>query len=135
MDLSGIFTIGGKAGLHKLVAQSKNGVIVESLNDGKRFNAYSTYKISSLGDISVFTIEEDVPLSDVFKAIAESNEYKEVEISNDKAALRSAFAGFVSNYDEERVYDSDIKKIFQWYNLLAKADLLKSKEEKKEVEA
>ena len=77
MDLTSIFTIGGKPGLQKLVAKSPNGVIVESLIDGKRFNAYSSYKISSLEDISIYCENEDVPLSDVLCKIAEKNEFKE----------------------------------------------------------
>ena len=80
MDLTGIFTIGGKPGLQKLVAKSANGVIVESLIDGKRFNAYSSYKISSLEDISIYCDNEDVPLSDVLLKIADKNDFKEVDI-------------------------------------------------------
>lgn len=68
MDLSVIFTIGGKPGLQKLVAQSSNGVIVESLLDGKRFNAYSSYKISSLEDITIYGEVEDIPLKEVLQA-------------------------------------------------------------------
>ena len=124
MDLSGIFTIGGKPGLHKLVAQSKNGIIVENLKDNKRMNAYASYKISSLEDISIFTTEEDLPLKEVFQAVAEANEFGAIEIPKEKEELRSLLSSFVANYDEDRVYDSDIKKIFSWYNLLVGANVI-----------
>ena len=122
MDLTGIFTIGGKPGLQKLVAKSANGVIVESLIDGKRFNAYSSYKISSLEDISIYCENEDVPLADVLSKIAEKNEFNEVEIPQKEDLFNT-----VNNYvtiDQERVYESDIKKLFNWYNLLVKNNIL-----------
>jgi hypothetical protein len=125
MDLTGIFTIGGKPGLQKLVAKSANGVIVESLIDGKRFNAYSSYKISSLEDISIYCDNEDVPLSDVLLKIADKNDFKEVDIP-----LKGEFFNAVTVYvtiDQERVYESDIKKLFIWYNLLVKNDILTPK--------
>tara|TARA_Y100000766_G_scaffold285056_1_gene306108 strand:- start:3964 stop:4428 length:465 start_codon:yes stop_codon:yes gene_type:complete len=122
MDLTGIFTIGGKPGLQKLVAKSANGVIVESLIDGKRFNAYSSYKISSLEDISIYCENEDVPLADVLSKIAEKNEFNEVEIPQ-KEDLFNAVNNYVT-IDQERVYESDIKKLFNWYNLLVKNNIL-----------
>ena len=122
MDLTGIFTIGGKPGLQKLVAQSANGVIVESLVDGKRFNAYSSYKISSLEDISIYGEEEDIPLGEVLVKIAEASNFAEIEIPG-KSELKSALNGFVE-IDQERVYESDIKKLFGWYNILVKSGVL-----------
>lgn len=136
MDLTKIFTIGGKAGLHKLVAQSANGVIVESLSDGKRFNAYASYKISSLEDISIYAKTEDIPLAEVFKSIAKGYDLKEMEIPA-KEELKPELLKFL-DLDEERVYESDIKKLFSWYNILIKSDILNAasleevKEEKKE---
>lgn len=122
MDLTGIFTIGGKPGLQKLVAKSANGVIVESLIDGKRFNAYSSYKISSLEDISIYCENEDVPLADVLAKIAKKNEFKEVDIPQ-KGELFNAVNVYLT-IDQERVYESDIKKLFNWYNLLVKNNIL-----------
>ena len=122
MDLTGIFTIGGKPGLQKLVAQSANGVIVESLTDGKRFNAYSSYKISSLEDISIYAENEDVPLGEVLVKIAEGNEYKELDVPK-KGELVNAINEYLV-IDEERVYESDIKKLFSWYNILIKNEIL-----------
>ena len=132
MDLTGIFTIGGKPGLQKLVAKSANGVIVESLIDGKRFNAYSSYKISSLEDISIYCDNEDVPLADVLSKIAKKNEFKEVDTPQ-KGELFNAINDYV-NIDQERVYESDIKKLFNWYNLLVKNDILTAESLKKSEE-
>ncbi len=122
MDLTGIFTIGGKPGLQKLVAKSSNGVIVESLVDGKRFNAYSSYKISSLEDISIYCENEDVPLADVLSKIAEKNEFKEINVPK-KEDLFNELSSYIP-FDQERVYESDVKKLFTWYNLLIKNDIL-----------
>jgi hypothetical protein len=131
MDLTGIFTIGGKPGLQKLVAQSPNGVIVESLKDGKRFNAYSSYKISSLEDISVYSVTDDIPLKDVLISIAEKNNYAAIEVPS-KESISPEFKKYI-DYDEDRVYVSDIKKIFGWYNLLVEGGLVVKTEAKEEV--
>ena len=122
MDLTGIFTIGGKPGLQKLIAQSPNGVIVESLKDGKRFNAYSSYKISSLEDISVYSLTDDIPLKDVLTSMGAQNNYSAIEIPV-KENLSTEFKRYI-DYDEDRVYVSDIKKIFGWYNLLVKSGFI-----------
>jgi hypothetical protein len=131
MDLKGIFTIGGKPGLQKLVAKSPNGVIVESLTDGKRFNAYSSYKISSLEDISIYGEEDDLPLKEVLIKIAEGNDFSEMEVPV-KAELVSTLNGFIP-IDTERVYESDIKKLFSWYNILIKNSILTKEPVKKEI--
>jgi hypothetical protein len=131
MDLKGIFTIGGKPGLQKLVAKSPNGVIVESLTDGKRFNAYSSYKISSLEDISIYGEEDDLPLKEVLIKIAEGNDFSEMEVPV-KAELVSTLNGFIT-IDTERVYESDIKKLFSWYNILIKNSILTKEPVKKEI--
>jgi|TARA_B100000795_G_scaffold50718_1_gene33289 hypothetical protein len=132
MDLTGIFTIGGKPGLQKLVAQSPNGVIVESLKDGKRFNAYSSYKISSLEDISVYSTTDDIPLRDVLTAMGDQNDYTEIEIPG-KTDLSAEFKKYI-DFDEERVYVSDIKKIFGWYNMLVEKGIVVKKEVKADVQ-
>lgn len=132
MDLTGIFTIGGKPGLQKLVAQSGNGVIVESLEDGKRFNAYSSYKISSLEDISIYSVSEDIPLKDVLIEMAKQNKFAELTIPA-KDALGSEFKKVI-DYDTDRVYVSDIKKIFSWYNILIKSSILVEVKEEVKVE-
>lgn len=132
MDLSRIFTIGGKPGLQKLVAQSKNGVIVESLIDKKRFNASATSKISSLEDISVFCMDEDKPLKDIFVAIGDKNKYATVDIPSNNELIE-ALKNYIPNLDDDRVYASDVKKIFKWYNLLINVGTLKVEEKKKEA--
>lgn len=129
MDLTGIFTIGGKPGLQKLVAQSPNGVIVESLKDGKRFNAYSSYKISSLEDISVYSVSDDIPLKDVLTSIGKKNKFAAIEVPG-KADLGSEFKKYI-DFDEERVYVSDIKKIFGWYNILIEKGIIEKPAPKK----
>lgn len=126
MDIKGIISISGRAGLYKIITQGKNAVIVESLLDKKRFPAYATEKISSIEDISIFTTDEDVLISEVFKTMLELYTGGEAESHKaDEKALRIAFSKILSNYDMERVYFSDIRKVFQWYNLLIKEGILK----------
>jgi hypothetical protein len=133
MDLSGIISIGGMPGLYKVVAQAKSGLIVESLIDKKRFPAYASSKVSTLDDISVFTTGEDLPLKDVLKNILEKEKGKPaLDHKSPEADLKKYFSEVVPEYDSERVYISDIKKIISWYNLLQKNDLLKEKEKEEE---
>jgi len=136
MDLSKILSISGRPGLYKHIAQSKNSAVVESLEDGKRSSAFITEQMSSLNDISVFTTGEDIKLEEIFKKIYEKENGKEA-ISHNASAdeIKAYFAEAVPEYDKERVYVSDIKKIIKWYNILAKAEILEFKEEeKKETE-
>jgi hypothetical protein len=127
MDLQGIISISGRPGLFKIVTQGKSNVIVESLIDKKRFPAFASEKISSIEDISIFTSEEDVKLTEVFASLLTQNEGKEsINHKVEESVLRSAFTSVLPNYDIDRVYLSDIRKVFQWYNLLLKEGLLKS---------
>ncbi len=133
MDLSKILSIAGKSGLFRVVSQAKNAVIVESLVDNKRFPAFGHEKISSLEEISVFTYGDDMPLKDVFKALFEKLEGKPaMDQKSDNAALKQFFIGIVPDYDQERVYVSDIRKMANWYNLLLQHQLLDFPEEKAE---
>jgi hypothetical protein len=135
MNLKGIIAISGRPGLFKVVTQGKNNVIVESMIDKKRFPAYASEKISTLEDISIFTYEEDVKLTEVLKSIFEKNEGKEaISHKEDIKVLEKELKNHLPNYDQERVYPSDIRKVFQWYNLLQKADLLKPSETEAVVE-
>jgi hypothetical protein len=129
MNLTGIIAISGKPGLFKVVAQGKNNLIVESLEDGKRLPAYSTDRISALEDISIYTYDEDVALGDIFDTIF-NKENGDVAPSHkaDKTTLENYLLEILPNYDQERVYFSDLKKIFQWYNLLHKSNLLVANE-------
>lgn len=133
MNLTGIISISGKSGLYKVVGQGKNTIIVEALDSGKRFPTYASHKISALDDISVYTYEEDVPLKEVYAKLAELEDFK-ATISHKESAenLVKKLDEFLPDWDEERVYMSDIKKLFQWYNLLVKNDLVKPEEEAKE---
>ena len=119
MDLKDVISISGMSGLYKVVAQSKNGFIVESLADDKRMPVSSTQRISSLVDIAVYTKKEDLPLKEVFKKIQETNGGKlEVDAKGDQKALKDYFKKIIPDVDEDRVYPSDIKKILTWYELL-----------------
>lgn len=130
MDLSGIISISGRPGLYKVVAQGKNSIIVESLTDKKRFPAYSSDRISALEDISIYTIDDDKPLKEIFAEIYEKEDGKEGPSHKaDIAELTSYFTDILPDYDEDRVYASDIKKLFQWYNLLIKAGALEPTDE------
>lgn len=135
MNLTGIISISGKPGLYKVVAQAKNNIIVESLEDKKRIPAYSSDKISALDDISIYTYDEDVSLKSIFRSIYDKeNAAACISHKEDNNKLKKYLLEILPNFDQERVYISDIKKIFQWYNLLHKADELKFEEEKTEEE-
>jgi hypothetical protein len=126
MNLTGIIAISGRAGLYKVVAQGKNNLIVESLDDRKRFPAYASDRISALEDISIYTYDEDVALKSIFETIFQKeNGGVAPSHKEDKSKLESYLLEILPNYDQERVYISDIKKLFQWYNLLHKAGELK----------
>ena len=121
MQLSGIIAISGRPGLFKVIAQSKNSVIVESMIDKKRFPAYASERISTLDDISVFTYEEDVKLTDIFAKMLELYPTEAPSHKADMKELEAALATFLPNWDQDRVYPSDVRKLFQWFNLLIKA--------------
>jgi len=128
--LKGILAVSGQGGLFKIVSQAKNSIIVESLTDGKRMPAYATSRISALEDISIFTEDGDVKLFDVFKNISEKEDGGQAishkASSND---LKNYFEEVLPEYDKERVYVSDMKKVIQWYNLLQEKELLNFGEE------
>jgi len=130
-----IISISGKPGLFKLLTSTKAGIIAESLSDKKRVMAPFT-NISALDEIAIYTYEEEVPLWEVFKKIAEKENY-EAAISHkaSKQELEAYLKEVLPNYDEDRVYPSHIKKIVQWYNLLQESGLLKDFLEQKEAEA
>lgn len=127
--LKTVLSISGRPGLFKLVSQGKNMLIVESLGMGKRMPAYAHDKIISLGDIAIYTMEEDIPLADVFESIKEKNEGKIVDIKSMKSdkEIREYFATVLPDFDDERVYTNDIKKVFTWYNALVEAGMTEFK--------
>lgn len=119
MSLKGIISIAGMPGLFKVLAQSKSGFIVESLGDKKRMPVSSSQRISMLEDISVFTMADDLPLTEVMlkmKDAASSN--PPVDAKSDPNKLREYFRTIVADFDSERVYPSDIKKIITWFHLV-----------------
>ncbi len=130
MDLTKILSISGKPDLYMQIAQSKNGMIVESLEDKKRLNAFATMKISSLQDIAIYTESEDLPLSDVFKKIFEKeNEGQTISHKSSANELKSYFEEVLPDYDKDRVYVSDIKRVIKWYNILQKHELIDLQED------
>ena len=100
-------------------------LIVEAIGTGKRMPAYAHDKIISLGDIAIYTMEEDIPLADVFESIKEKNESKAVDVKAMKGEkeIREYFATVLPDFDDERVYTNDIKKVFNWYNILVEAGM------------
>ncbi|MDA9563716.1 DUF5606 domain-containing protein [Flavobacteriales bacterium] len=133
MDLENIISIAGYSGLHKVVGSTKNGIVVESLEDGKRMAAYASHKVSALDDISIYTETEDVPLKDVFQKIYDiTNGKSEVNHKASAKELKDFFGKALPGYDEDRVYVSDIKKVVRWFNILTEAGLLVPKKEVKE---
>ena len=135
MDLSKILAITGKPGLYLVISQTKSGALVESIIDKKRIPVFATEKLSSLNDISIFTTDEDLPLKTVLKAIFDKeNGGKCIDHKSDNNALKKYMEEVVPNFDKDRVYVSDIKKLFSWYNLLQQENLLDFSEETENTE-
>lgn len=133
MNLEKIIAISGKPGLYRLISQSKKGVIVESLQDKKRFPANAINNISSLGDIAIYTYDEEIPLKDVLLSLHNKEDGKEsISHKSEKKKLLDYFREVLPEYDEERVYASNFKKIVQWYNILINTGFDFSVTEKKE---
>lgn len=133
MNLKSIIAIAGKPGLFKVVAQGNQSIIVESLIDKKRLAAHASNKISALEDISIYTEEKDVLLSDVYRKIYElENGGTCISHKASENELRAYLTQILPNYDRERVYLSDVKKLFNWYNMLHESGLLILLEEEKE---
>jgi hypothetical protein len=125
MDLKEVLSVTGKPGLFVKIASTKNGIIVESLIDKKRIPVYASDKMSTLEDISMFTTGEDISLKEVFKKIhAKENGGKSIDHKSDDKKLKEYFELVLPEYDKERVYVSDIRKLFNWYNLLVTNNLL-----------
>jgi hypothetical protein len=124
--LKTILSISGKSGLYKLVSQGKNMLIVESLTDKKRMPAYGTDKMISLGDIAMYTDEDDVPLQEVFLSIKKKENGQPIALDIKTATpeeLRQYMGEVLPNFDRDRVHLSDIKKLIAWYNLLVANNL------------
>lgn len=136
MDLSKVLSITGKGGLFLLVSKGNNCFIVESLADGKRFPAFSHDGVANLENISIFTEDEDVTLQSVLQAIYKKENGGLCNVKmNDNNALKAYFAEVLPNYDKERVYVSNIKKVLAWYNILVEHKLVDLEEAPKQEEA
>lgn len=136
MVLKDIMAISGQPGLYRFIAQGKNAIIVEHLETKVRSSAFSSARVSSLEEISVFTTEEDMPLGKVLDKIFEKeNGGPAIDYKSDPERLKSWFEEVLPEYNRDKVYVSDIKKIAQWYNMLLKMNLLVKEEVKDEVEA
>ncbi len=133
MSLDKVLSIAGKPGLFQMIAQTRTGFIAESLIDKKRVSVGIHHNVSILSEIAIYTLTEEKPLREVFALIKEKESGQETAISHkdSKDKLEEYFFGVLPDYDEDRVYASDIKKIIQWYNLLQKHDMLQLEEEEK----
>ena len=134
-----ILSVSGKSGLFKMVSQGKNMLIAESLIDQKRIPVYPRDKVVSLGDISIYTDTEEVPLPQILSTIKEKENGKPIDFNPaiKPEELKNYFAEILPNFDREKVYPSDIKKIMNWYNLLintGNADFEKKEEDEQESE-
>lgn len=122
MQLEKIISISGKPGLYKLISQLKSGFIVEDVLTKKKASISNSSQVSLLDNIAMFTFDKEVPLFEVFENVAKKNEYKEtISHKSTDDELKSFMVEALPDYDTERVYVSDIKKLAQWYNILHKA--------------
>ncbi len=136
MELRDMLAISGQPGLYRYIARSSNGVIVESLIDGKRINASGMSKISALAEIAIYTESEEMPLWQVFEKLYAYTQGKPaVDPKSDAAVLKKTFAEVLPDYDRERVHVSDMKKVFAWFNLLVGAGMTDFRIEKEEQPA
>lgn len=121
MSLEKILSISGKPGLYELKAQTRTGFLAESLIDGKKISVSGRNNVSLLSEIAIYTLSKEVPLSEVFQKISEKEDGgPSINHKSSKDELEEYFFNVLPDYDEDRVYASDIKKVVQWYNLLQK---------------
>ena len=126
MALDKVLAIAGKPGLYKLVTQTRGGFIAESLIDNRRMSVGIQQNVSILSEIAIYTLTEEVPLKDVLSKIKDKENGAQTSISHkdSKDKLEEYFFEVLPDYDEDRVYPSDIKKVVQWYNMLQKNNML-----------
>ena len=136
MSLDKILSISGKPGLYQIVTQTRTGAVVESLIDKKRITVGAHNNISILSEIAIYTLAEEIPLREVLKTIKDKSNSEQTAISHkaSKDDLEEFFFDVLPDYDEDRVYPSDIKKVIQWYNILQKNDLLATLEEEDQTD-
>jgi hypothetical protein len=136
MSLDKILAITGKPGLYKLVTQTRGGFVAESLIDNKRLSVSVQQNVSVLSEIAIYTLTEEVPLKQVFEKIKakEKGQQTSVKPKDSKDKLEEYFFEVLPDYDEDRVYASDIKKVVQWYNLLQQHNMLDNLGSEKEID-
>lgn len=133
MGLEKILAISGKPGLYELTAQSRGGFIVKSIPDGKKMSVNIRHNVSLLSEIAIYTYTEEVPLAEIFEKIKEKeNGGEAIGHKASKTELENYFSEVLPQYDKDRVYSSDMKKIIQWYNLLVKNGITNFKETQEE---
>ena len=134
MKLDKILSIPGKPGLYEIVTQTRGGFVAKSIIDEKKISVSYKNNISVLSEIAIYTLEEEVPLKEVFKNIFNKENGKSTSISHkaSKDELEEYFFEVLPNFDEDRVYPSDIKKVIQWYNILVTKGLIDLVEETEE---
>lgn len=125
MSLEKIMSIAGKPGIFNLVLQTRTGFVVESLLDKKKITMKLNSNVSLLSEIAIFTYNEEVKLFEIFKTIATKENYgATLSHKESNEAISKYFREILPEYDEDRVYASDIKKILNWYNLLHSSGLI-----------
>jgi hypothetical protein len=123
--LKGILAISGQPGLYKVISEGKNSVVIESLLTGKKSTAYADAKMSTLEDIAIYTLTEDIPLKKVLRKIFDKeNGGQAIDPKSSPDDLKKYFEEVLPEYDKSRVYGSDVKKVILWYNLLNEKGLL-----------
>lgn len=133
--LKTILAITGKPGLFKIVTHSQRTLVVEDIISKKRTPVHARDKVVSLGDIAMYTEGDDKPLSEILDLVYEKQNGEKINVkAMDNDALRDKFAEILPDYDRDRVYPSDIKKLFAWFNLLTEAGFTKFTEEEQEDE-
>ena len=132
MDLNNIIHIANKVGLYKIISKSKKIIIVESIIDKKKMPVLPTMQANMLNEIGIYTENETIPIIDVFKKISEHENYQlSIDHKASRSELTEYFMKIVPEYDKEKVYISDIKKVIRWYNLLQKYGIIKKENIKK----
>ena len=125
MDLSRVIAISGKPGLYRLVSQTRNGFVVEDLDKGKKVSIAANYNVSLLDNVAIYGVSQEFPLAEVFFRIyKKENGGAAIDHKSSGAELRAYMEQVLPEYDDTRVYDSDLKKLFQWYNILQSKGLL-----------
>lgn len=131
--LEKVLAISGYGGLYKLITQTQRNIVVECIETKKRMPIYNTTKINELSEIAIYTYDEEVKLTEVFKSISEKEDGNAtVSHKASNQELKDLFEDILPNYDKERVYVSDIKKVVKWYNILQQNEMLSFEEEKTE---